>query len=289
MTQKIAVAILHGIGSQPATFATPMIMALNRAFENLVPGYRASDCLVMQPIWWAPVLKSTEDALWEKAARGGPLAYHQLRRFLISAGADAIAYQPIPGHREIYDEIHAIMARALKALAHEAGADAPLCVISHSLGTIIASNYYYDLCHHRPQFGKQLIAQSVLREIDETPLEKGHTLAHFYTLGSPIAIWSLRYMNFGIPMPFPPLQLTEKHPAIQPEWVNFYDKDDVIGFPLRTINEAYARTVTADLQVNIGDRMSFWNPASHMGYWTDRDIILPIADALARTWRAINT
>ena len=31
------------------------------------------------------------------------------------------------------------------ALAQEAGPDAPLCVIAHSLGTIIASNYIYDL------------------------------------------------------------------------------------------------------------------------------------------------
>jgi len=36
--------------------------------------------------------------------------------------------------------------------------------------------------------------------IGNTPLERGETLTLLYTLGSPIAIWSLRYPDFGVPI-----------------------------------------------------------------------------------------
>ena len=45
--------------------------------------------------------------------------------------------------QQALDEVSA--SQTLAELAQEAGPDAPLCVIAHSLGTIIASNYLYDL------------------------------------------------------------------------------------------------------------------------------------------------
>jgi hypothetical protein len=128
----------------------------------------------------------------------------------------------------------------------------------------------------------------VKKKIGDTPLERGETFTLFYTLGSPIAMWSLRYPNFGVPIAVPSPELSKYYPNLKGEWVNFYDEDDVIGYPLKTLNEAYRKAIKADRQINAGGLLSSWNPASHLGYWTDNDVTKPIAQELVRTWRAVN-
>jgi len=49
-----------------------------------------------------------------------------LRRFLVDFAADAIAYQPTPSDRQIYDTIHTVFAQTLGKLATDAGEKAPL-------------------------------------------------------------------------------------------------------------------------------------------------------------------
>jgi hypothetical protein len=286
MSQKIAVAIIHGVGKQDPQFADGMTQELKGRFAKEL-GQKIQDPasdLAILPVYWAPVLQGAEEELWKRMKRAGELDFTTLRRFLVDFAADAIAYQPTPTDRWIYDGIHEKFAEILNRLAAEAGQKAPLCVIAHSLGSVIASNYFYDLQH--PE--RSLIARNVKKRIGNTPLERGKTFALFYTLGSPIAMWSLRYPNFGVPIAVPSPELSKYYPNLKGEWVNFYDEDDVIGYPLKTLNEAYRKAIKADRQINAGGLLSSWNPASHLGYWTDNDVTKPIAQELVRTWRAVN-
>jgi len=286
MSQKIAVAIIHGIGEQDPNFADGMARELKDRFAREM-GKKLKDPaseLAILPVYWAPVLQGAEEELWKRMKRAGELDFTTLRRFLVDFAADAIAYQPTPTDRRIYDGIHEKFAEILNGLATEAGQKAPLCVIAHSLGSVIASNYFYDLQH--PE--RSLIARNVKKRIGNTPLERGKTFALFYTLGSPIAIWSLRYDNFGVPIAVPSPELSKYYPNLKGEWVNFYDEDDVIGYPLKTLNTAYRKVIKADRQINAGGLLSSWSPASHLGYWTDNDVTKPIAQELVRTWRAVN-
>ena len=71
-------------------------------------------------------------------------------------------------------------------------------------------------------------------------------------------------------------------------WLNFYDKDDVIGYPLKTLNAAYGKAVTQDHEINAGGPATSWSPASHLEYWTDNDVTKPIAESLAQVWLQAN-
>jgi len=286
MSQKIAVAIIHGVGKQDPNFADGMAQELKDRFAREM-GKKLKDPasdLAILPVYWAPVLQGAEEELWKRMKRAGELDFTTLRRFLVDFAADAIAYQPTPTDRRIYDGIHEKFAESLNRLAAEAGEKAPLCVIAHSLGSVIASNYFYDLQHPK----RPLIAARVKKKIGDTPLERGETLTLFYTLGSPIAIWSLRYPNFGVPIEVPSPGLSKHYPDLAGEWVNYYDEDDVIAYPLKTLNEAYRKVIKADREINAGGLLSSWNPVSHLGYWTDNDVTKPIARELARTWRTVN-
>ncbi len=284
--QRIAVAVIHGVGHQDGCFADRLIGRVRRRFSTLVAdaGVQPAEALVMEPVVWAAVLESAEDDLWQRVSCERRLAYAALRRFMVGFAADAVAYQPVPGERAAYDRIHAELAAALKRLAAKAGPDAPLCVIAHSLGTVIASNFLYDL---QQDASRNLISDSVRGTMGDTPLERGETFASFYTLGSPIALWSLRYPNGGVPVAVPSPQLAHHCPALAAagEWINFYDPDDVIAYPLKRLNAAYGTVVTEDRAVNVGSWLTCWNPFSHEGYWTDRAVTDAIAAGLVGLWR----
>jgi len=285
---KIAVAIIHGVGKQDPNFADDMMDELRSLFVKATNGEAADSELVMKPIYWAPAIQNEEDQLWGRLKDGGDLGYMKLRQFMVDFAGDAIAYQPTPNDRQIYDKVHGIFADTLHDLSDEAGDRAPLCIISHSLGTVITCNYFYDLHQEfHADTKKSFIGKHVLPKIGATPLERGETLTLFYTMGSPIAVWSLRYNNplFGAPIKVPSPLLSNHYPSLKGEWVNYYDEDDVIGYPLKTLNEAYNLAVKEDRQVNVGGILTSWTPLSHTEYWTDSDVTKPIAAALADMWR----
>jgi hypothetical protein len=285
MNPKIAVAIVHGVGITKPDFAEGMIEELKRRFTHGA-GIDAGEALVFRPVYWGHVLQQPEDELWRRMRRGGDLDFTSLRRFMVSFAADALAYQPAVDEKDKYEEIHAVYARELCWLAVNAGPEAPLVVIAHSLGTVITSNYFYDLGKFRRLVGKVVRAEMSPKR---TALERGETLTCLYTLGSPIALWSLRYDDFGRPIEVPAAALAGHHPALRPHagWENYYDPDDIIGYPLKTLNPAYAAAVKRDVPVNAGGLLTSWNPGSHIAYWTDNDVTGPVADKLVGLWQAL--
>ncbi len=283
MSHPIAIAFLHGIGRTEPGYSAAMQRALRRRFARLV-GRESPDAapeLVFEEVNWSAALQFREDRLWRRLLPDGPMRYKRLRRFLVDFAADAIAYQPAPSDRTAYDAVHREVAGCLARLAERAGARAPLCVIAHSLGTVIASNYLYDLMKREESF----MCPSVRAIINGTPMERGETFSLFYTLGSPIALWSLRFPRFGEPVRFPGAALAHHHPGLIPAWINVYDPDDAIGYPLRALNTSYRAAVTEDRPVDVGSIFTRWNPLSHVGYWSNGRVADAIAASLAEVWR----
>ncbi len=159
MTQKVAVALVHGIGEQTEAITGAMEAELMKYIKAV---HGDADGFVIKPVFWAPVLQPIANTLYQRLKGDAVMRYDFLRRIIIDYVGDALAYQPTPGNRAIYDEIHAVFARTLRQLAEEAGATAPLVVIAHSLGTVLSSNYLYDLQYHAQ---KKLLMPSVLNLI----------------------------------------------------------------------------------------------------------------------------
>jgi hypothetical protein len=186
---------------------------------------------------------------------------------------DVIAYQDGPGSPP-YEGIHAQVNAALGRLAQRAP-EAPLCVISHSLGTVIASDHFYDL-QKASRAGNPTARNS---------LERGETLTLFYTLGSPIALWMVRYPSFDEPLVIP--ARTSADPALQAaaQWINFHDLDDIVAYPLRGLSDAYAQAVDEDRAVSVGPLLLSATPVSHVYYWNETAVLRPIAQRIATLLR----
>lgn len=281
MTQKIAVLILHGAGTPDKQFAEKMVKRISNRFEKKL-GIKSAE-LEFEPVFWSAIFAGEQEEFWKKLQQDQDLDYNRIRHFVIEFLSDAVAYQPTSLGGQNYDKVHTLVAKAIHKLKERAGKNAPLCVIGHSLGTVVASNYFYDLQYRRENMGAE-----TKRCTNQTPIEQCETLTLFYTMGSPMALWSMRYIDFGSPISVPSVGLERLYPGLKGEWLNFYDKDDVLAYPLKGLNREYNKAVTKDVDVNAGGWLTSWNPLSHLNYDTDSEVVSAIADGLIRTWKVVN-
>ncbi len=271
---KIAIGIIHGMGSQKRGFSKAMQERLRNAFRK--QGGNSND-LLFQELFWADILGERQERLFRNTNYRDDLSYSCLCKFIISALGDAIAYQrnsPSPDSNSVYYLIHERIGSDLHELWKKAGEqNIPLVLMGHSLGGVILSNYIWD-------------AQKCLREgtdfacrIEDNPFENLSSLVGLITFGTTIALWSLRFHEFDSPISFPP-ELCREASSLEQKarWLNFYDRDDVLAYPLRHLSSAYENLSSLeDVEVNVGNVYSSWNPLSHQGYWKDANFLRPVA------------
>lgn len=271
---ELGVLVVHGIGSQPADFARELEKKVTRGLQER--GHTSGE-LVWKAVHWAPILERKESELLKRMERGGPLGWGALRRFVVHGLADAIAYQPAPEthsrwdvyqmtHRRFRRDVRDLRSALRKHLPPDAP-DPPVIVIAHSLGCHMISNFIWDA-------GKQS---------DASPFERMATVAGIVFLGCNIPLFSLAHKQFK-PIAFPHADLPTHFPEADPaavrraaRWLNLYDADDVLGWPLATLSEDYAQSVVEDIQVNAGGLLWSWNPKSHTEYWGDDSVVTEIA------------
>ena len=289
MTQKIALLLIHGIGKQDENYAHEIIYELKKHFSGNLKKLGVKNPaaeLVIEDVYWAPVIQKSEDKLWRLLKKGGTMNFVNLRRLMIDFAGDSLAYQKNNDDRKIYDGVHRIIAQSIDKLSFIAGENAPLSVMAHGIGSVMMSNYFWDL--QNDENDENLISDDVRKYIDTSPIQRGETFCKFFSLGSPLSLWSLRHKEFGKPISVPSPMFGKHYPDVRGEWVNYYDKDDIIGYPIKPINSEYEKVVSRDVEINVGNIWSSWNPASHMGYWNDDDVIIPVAQSLSKLWLEIN-
>lgn len=298
MSAKIAIAIAHGIcvgnefdKEESPNYTHGIAQALKLKLAELadISGSEdkklewADSVLAISAINWTPVLREERKNLYDKLNVERLDSFFGLREFIFQAISDSLTYQVTqsnPDESWSYNGIHGCFAKSLNELAQDekAGEKAPLFIISHSLGTVIASNYLYDLQTQKTQIN-----------IGDTPLEKGETLTSIYTLASQIPFWSLRHPNFDRPIKVPAEKLSQHYPNLKGEWINFFNKSDIMGYPLKSLNDAYSEAVKEDREVNNGGILESWNPLSHCNYWTDKKVIETIANGLHETLQQLES
>jgi hypothetical protein len=324
---KLAVMYVHGVEIADDRFAETSIALLKEEFRRIA-GVDPDEALSIRTAFWAPVYEQSQtallnrmggaratkvfsllDSLGSAADRGsvtallglvasglvrslpGDPGFHfpTLRWLLVHYLGDAITYQAGAVDRRHYDQVHRVLAEGLHDLAVDAGPTAPLCVVAHSLGTVVVSDFFYDLqvaggLHESRSAG---VAPSVAEVLDDTPAERGETLAWLHTLGSPLALWAQRHPDFGTPITVPHPELGRLHPRAGGEWVNVWDRDDIIASPLRPLNDRYAAAVAEDRAVQVAPWWLGWTPLAHPFYWNDHRVMTPIATSLARAWHRL--
>jgi len=263
MTRQ-AVIFIHGVGDQNDGYSNEMETELRELFPLQVKdlgGAADPEEPVSREVLWAKITSGPQNELWKRVNRSHDLDMVKLRKFFVAFGGDAVGYQKDGAQNLVYNAVNdAVQAQVDSVEAEYPGDRFEFTFVTHSLGTIVASNYLYDQSKKR----------------------KGLQTTNLFTLGSPIAIWTLRFGG--------PLQATHPVRISRPDgaWINILDDEDVIGFPLRDLNPQYKDAVDMDYVTEIGGPVSMGNPISHVGYWTDRNVLKPISRKLAIDHRRIH-
>ncbi len=286
MPIPVNVLLVHGIGISEPEWARRIIPCLQQAAweearrllrESFPPDLNPEAILVVEAAYWGDVLQAREDDLYLRLDQGHQALYgvsgwmqllwHWLRkkeyRFVADAIADILGYLD----SEICVKVQQTLAESLLRLRQkspESASRPPLTIIAHSLGCVVTSEYVWDRAKARSAQG-------------QTGFDAGWEFTNFFTLGSPLALFSLK---FGGPEAFKKPIMVE---AATGRWVNLFDDDDPIGMPLRLLNDAYEKAVFRDVLVESGLYL-----LAHDGYFLRSQAPQIIAKKLAVDWAGAN-
>jgi len=271
---KLGVLLVHGMGNHEGDYADETIRDLQAHVER---GGHDPRALRFEAAYWSDILDTQETDMAGDLSGYSAVFWRKIRREIVIGGfGDVLAYTGPPKKPSIYyDRIHACITESLVRLRDrlDAGPDAPLVVLAHSLGSVIVSDYLWDGQHGQHPDGA------------DDPFTRGETVASLVTFGSNIPLFTLALPRADVtPIDFPGARARACFPGASDEdldialrWLNFYDKDDLLGFPLRPVNDLYARAVAEDREIDTG-----WVVASHTSYWTDDSFTKPVAKQLGR-------
>ncbi len=283
---KLAAVFIHGIGGSSEDWAKPIIEKLElKVMERLRKRLKdkapsdISEVLIVKSVYWKTVLDKPQEELGNVLHK----YYFQILRHIawfwvpfISLFknwyktqtmvitryiGDIIGYMAKEARTGVHEKIDAALEAIRAEVKAGNGEKIPVSFISHSLGTVINSNYIYDKLNANRVQGINYFHQDFL-------------IANLFMAGSPLALFS---MKFGGPESFNNPIDVETPEGV---WLNFLDKDDPIAMPLKTLNASYDKVVHEDVFVNAG-----WMPfTAHMEYFNKSNVLDVIADKLVEDW-----
>ena len=278
--KKVALITLHGMGITPEDYAREITSDLSDRLGSLFPS------LYIGSVYYKGILLDNERRIWERVGRR--VRWDGLRQFLLFGFADAAGLESSKSlHNSVYAEAQSRLAREMYLARAAMGHDGPVVILAQSLGGQVASCYFWDA---QISSKGQEVQVGIWRNISEFEVaiagSKSLTVADIAFLqGS--TVHSVLTTGCNIPI-FVAARARQQILPMTPNsfftWTNFYDKDDVLGWPLADLSEEYARVVT-DVQVNAGGGIlgwitGSWNPMSHLQYWRDDEVLDPLTATL---------
>lgn len=281
MGKKAAFITIHGMGDTERSYNTDVVSELKSRL-----GTKAND-LYIGSVYYQEILQSNENIVWGKVAKR--LKWDALRKFLLFGFADAAGLENgKESLTSVYSKAQEIIARELLAAQKAMEGDGPVVILAQSLGCQVATCYFWDALSYasgkKPTVGIWQDLKALENNVNGgcalTPkeisfLQGKSSLRALYTTGCNIPIFVAAHLSKDI-LPIQPNDTFE--------WHNFYDKDDVLGWPLAELSDEY-RKVVKDHVVNagggiIGWIVKSWNPMSHGQYWGDDEVLDPLESQL---------
>jgi len=272
------------MGETPRNYAAEVFGQMR---SRLGPDLR--ERLACYSVYYQDILQKNEQLVWNRVDRQSKVHYDELRKFMLFGFADAAGLEnrkEIPG--SVYELAQGEIARNLLG-ACTANHAMPVVFLAHSLGCQVLSSYLYDA--QKARAGGRVEA-GVWRDIDgwarmavgrvlserEKLYLAGGTCSGLLTTGCNIPIFVAAHRNMHIKPIAPPTPIFH--------WLNLYDPDDVLGWPLQPLSEDY-RVLVEDRAINAGQgavnwMLKSWNPLSHGAYWQDNAVLEPLAGMIRR-------
>lgn len=270
MSAEAIVLAVHGMGDTPENFADELEEKLA---DRLGPADRAR--VHFDSIYYQGVLQANQERVM-RAMRAEELDGIKLRKFLLYGFSDAAGLErqaSSPGSP--YEQVQRIIRDVLKR-AYQAVGPKPVVLVAQSLGCQVISNYLWDAQKTGRASQGVWKSPTTRRNSDLDAFLRLKSLRYLYTTGSNIPIFLAGFPEDQIKA----VETAGDGYAIR--WNNYYDEDDVLGWPLKPLSTSYGQAVYRDYAINangtlLGTLTHGWNALSHTRYWIDADVLKPLA------------
>ena len=271
MARNISLLIVHGMGDTTPDFHEELLAPLRVRLQN------AWDRIAWRPVYYQPILQRNERQIFEQMR---PLVrWEGLRELMLFGFSDAASLEH---KKELamspYWQTQRLIRERLDELFDETGGAAPLAIVAQSLGGQVISNYIWDAQQPRAYAGiwSGDLDDGAIAGTPRDRFARMRTLQRLLTTGCNIPVF---VAGHGAIEPIDPRLLGAGF-----RWINQFDPDDVLGWPLAQLSAAYAALVE-DHAVNargatlLGSVKSL-SPYSHTQYWSTDSVLDRIAGAL---------
>lgn len=302
MPRPIAVLFVHGIYNSSDDFHLPMKTRLERLIPAALRPY-----VDYEAANWAPIVRRHQTSYLRRLVGQGLVQDNPYRRMALQGLGDAAAYQKTRNYQNSsYYEIQAVVRAAIDRLDQRGPPDRPLVFIGHSLGCHILSTFAWDTYSMRRRMNdpgpdadvKTQEFAAYLRS--GSPFRRLETLAGFVTMGCNMPLFTFTFGPDRI-IPITYARTPTEHPAFpgiglppdvkaRAQWLNFYSRNDLLGYPLKPLSGAYAnepRITDIEVASERVWRRAMWSVfppgatyAAHTGYWTHPPVIKRTAQLL---------
>ena len=283
MANSVAVLFVHGINVFKTDFARDMEKVLKKRISKFISVNYAN-------VFWGDIVRTRQKTYLDRAVQEGGIGNSTFRRFIVQGLGDASAYQKTRQRKDsAYYDIQARVRMAINNLATPGEPNRPLVVIAHSLGCHIMSSFAWDLNKLKQQPPAQLSPEDqLILEDATTPFKLLDTFAGFVTMGSNMPLFTFTFpAELVFPITSAPSGLLPAFPgraldsitARKARWLNFYSRNDLLGYPLEPLYAAYRADGRLKDKPVCAEGWFRFIPspldalAAHSGYWTDRTVI----------------
>lgn len=260
MNKKLIILTIPGIGTQKVGYS-------NDFHDDLLKHTKGSELegniRVLETFPFSETqIDKNQNAMYERLDApnklGGILTP---RRFTMSAFGDGVTFErdasaPDSNYKKVHRYLRKSIREANELLkSFDSG---KLIIVTSSMGAHLLSTYIWDA-----DYGKGIFADS-----PATADEDLHNLVHLSSVGCNIPLFVSGLPESQI------VAFDKTKRAAGFTWDNYYDRNDVLGWPLKQLSVSYENVVT-DYEINTGLYLG-----SHTRYWDDNDFTKPFTDKL---------
>ena len=278
MTNNIAVLTIHGMGNTEKSYSDGLRKKLRQALAG------KWDHVHFGEIYYQDIFQKNQNMLFDRFKKNDDIDWLRVRKFLLFGFSDAAGFERKANEpNSAYEKVQNRILDRIDAAYDEIGPNGKVIIVAHSLGCHIVSNYIWDAqC--------KIASQGAWCNEGFEDSPPGSDLDKFRRLKS------LKYLYFSgcnIPIfiagiPQAKIQsITSSSKGYSFKWKNFYDPDDVLGWPLKSLNmrigkHSFKTEVNEDNAINVRGWGTMWNPLSHNKYWKDKHFLAPLVNDLEK-------
>lgn len=273
---QIALLTLHGMGVTLKDYADKLEQDLHSLLGD------AWLDVAFESVYYQGILQPNQRAVWNRTRANAKVRWEGLRTFVLSGMSDAVGLEYRKERAgSAYELAQLEIACKLLAARDQMGGNGSVVFLTQSLGAQVLSNYLWDA-----QLPAGRAAAGIWRDIDAHAMAiAGHPLSDEekdFLRGSTLRRWVSTGCNIPIFVAADPQMRIQpiRPPTDDFHWLNIYDPDDALAWPLRPLGSGYEELVD-DRTINAGQSADAaprnWNPLSHVAYWADEGVLGPLS------------